>query len=271
MKLPRTNYLVGGLALLAMIALATAAQAQVTHNAVTLSWTTPGDDGTAGTAAQFDLRYSTSPITASNFASATRWTAMPTPASPGTRQSISVTGLLANTQYYFAIKTADEVPNWAPISNIFTATTTVAPDLSRPAALALSISSVTDSSALLAWNATGDDSLTGTASTYDIRYSTAPITESNWAGATQVTGEPTPASSGTPQSYLVRSLSRQVRYYFAAKVIDNAGQSSGLSNVPNVTTPDSMPPASIQDLAVGWMFMGWHSALAIRPRSDVGR
>lgn len=270
MTLPRFT-LAGLIAVLAISAGIPAAHAQVSHNQVTLSWTTPGDDGTIGNAAQFDLRYSTSPITASNFASATRWNTMPTPGAPGTKQTVTVTGLLSNTTYYFAIKTADEVPNWSGLSNVFSATTSTAPDLSRPAPLALSITSVTDTTALLGWNATGDDSLTGTASSYDIRYSTALITESNWASATQVTGEPTPASAGTPQTYLVRNLNRGVRYYFAAKAIDNAGHVSALSNVPNVVTPDTMAPAAITDLAVGWTFIGWRSTHALRPRAPESR
>jgi chitodextrinase len=196
---------------------------------------------------------------------------MPTPGAPGAKQSVTVTGLLANTTYYFAIKTADEVPNWSGLSNVFSATTSTAPDLSRPAPLALSITSVTDTTALLGWNATGDDSLTGTAASYDIRYSTSPISESSWATATQVTGEPTPAASGTAQTYLVRNLSRGVRYYFAAKVVDDAGHVSALSNVPNVTTPDTLAPAAITDLAVGWTYIGWRSTQALRPRAPESR
>ena len=37
---------------------------------VTLRWTATGDDGTSGTATQYDLRYSLAPITAQNFTSA---------------------------------------------------------------------------------------------------------------------------------------------------------------------------------------------------------
>ena len=38
---------------------------------VTLRWTAPGDDGLAGRATRYDLRYSKTLITAANFASAT--------------------------------------------------------------------------------------------------------------------------------------------------------------------------------------------------------
>jgi hypothetical protein len=33
---------------------------------VTVAWTAPGDDGDAGTAAEYDIRYATDPITAGN-------------------------------------------------------------------------------------------------------------------------------------------------------------------------------------------------------------
>jgi chitodextrinase len=251
---------------LALILPAATSFAQVTHESITVNWTTPGDDGTIGTAAQFDLRYSTTQITSSNFDSATRWTNVPNPGAPGSRQSATITGLQANTRYWFAIKTGDDVPNWAPISNVVSGTTLAAPDLQRPAPLAVNITSMTDTTALLSWTAVGDDSLTGTAASYDLRYSTSTITNSNWASATQVTGEPAPASPGSTQQFTVTGLSRQVRYYFAAKVSDDAGNVSALSNVPSAVTPDTMPPAAVQDLVIGWVHLGWRTSHALRPR-----
>lgn len=230
------------------------AQAQQTWNSVTLTWTTPGDDSLSGTASQFDIRYSTSPITIANFTSATRWTSgVPAPAASGSRQSVVVSGLQPTTTYYFAMKSGDEVPNWANVSNIVSKTTTVAPDVVRPAPLAISSPSSDDNSVSLAWVATGDDSLTGTGVTYDVRYSTAPITAANWATATQATGEPAPSVAGTSQTFQVNGLTRQTQYYFAAKLSDESGNSSALSNVLSVTTPDTKAPAAITDLVVGYL------------------
>lgn len=235
------------------------AQAQTTWNSVTLNWTTPGDDSLTGTASQFDLRYSTSPITAGTFAAATRFNGTPTPTAPGSAQNVIVTGLNPATTYYFAIKTADEVPNWAILSNVVTKTTLSAPDLIRPVAINnVSVTATTDSSAMLSWTATGDDSLTGTAASYDIRYSTTPITAGNWATATTVTGEPAPTAVGTTQTFNVRNLSRQVTYYFAMKATDDAGNPSDLSNVASATTPDTMAPARISNLAASFVWMAWH-------------
>lgn len=243
-----------GMVLLALVTMTGAANAQQAWNSVTLTWTTPGDDSLSGTASQFDIRYSTSTITPANFNAATRWTTgVPAPAAPGTSQSVQVTGLQPTTTYYFAIKTGDEVPNWANISNVVSRTTAAAPDVVRPAALAISSSASTDTSVTLSWVATGDDSLSGTATSYDVRYSTSPITSANWASATQASGEPAPAAPGTTQTFKVNGLSRQTQYYFAAKVADEAGNTSALSNVLSVTTPDTKPPAAITDLVVGYL------------------
>lgn len=245
--------------------------AQQPWNSVTLGWTTPGDDGMTGTATQFDIRYSTSPITAANFASAARWTTgVPVPGLPGTLQNVVVTGLSPATTYYFAIKTGDEVPNWAGISNVATKTTAVAPDVTRPAPLAISVSALTDTTATLAWTATGDDSLTGTATTYDVRWSTAPITAANFATASAATGEPVPGAPGAAQSFTVTGLSRQVLYYFAVKVADEAGNWSAMSNVPSATTPDTKAPAAISDLVVNLTWLNW-SSVAVLPRRGGGR
>lgn len=123
--------------LLTMILVPAMALAQNnSSNSVTLTWTAPGDDSLSGTASQYDIRMSTSAITSSNFGTATRITAgVPAPAPAGTSQSFVVTGLQPSTTYWFAIKTADEVPNWSLISNVVSKATTAVPDVIAPAAI----------------------------------------------------------------------------------------------------------------------------------------
>ncbi len=257
---------------LASGSLATDAHAQQAWNSVTVSWTTPGDDSLSGTASQFDIRYSTSLITAANFASATRWTTgVPAPSTPGSTQSVVVTGLSPGTTYWFALKTADEVPNWAGISNVASKTTAAAPDLIRPAAIAMTITAQTDSTVTVQWAAVGDDSLTGTATSYDLRMSTSAITAANFASATSLTGEPAPAAPGVLQTVTVRGLSRQVTYWFAIKAADDVGNVSAISNVPSVTTPDTTPPAAITNLTLGLVWMNFSSAAVLPSRRWHGR
>ena len=87
-----------------------------------LSWTAPGDDDYTGTAAEYDVRYPTSPIDSLNFSSATQVT-MTAPKPAGEAECLSISGLSSCTTYYFAVKTADEVPNWSKISNLPSCTT----------------------------------------------------------------------------------------------------------------------------------------------------
>lgn len=94
----------------------------VTESSVYPLWVAKGDDGTVGSATRYDFRRSTQPITAGNFASATR-VGMPPPLCPGWPEFQEVGGLAQCTQYYFALKTGDGGPNWSVMSNVEQATT----------------------------------------------------------------------------------------------------------------------------------------------------
>ena len=96
----------------------------------------------------------------------------------------------------------------------------------------LAAGSPTLNSITLTWHAPSDDHGTGNkAASYDVRYSTAAIDDTNWASATQATGEPTPSSPGAPESFTVTGLTPATTYYFAVKSADLAGNISALSNV----------------------------------------
>ncbi|WP_127578941.1 discoidin domain-containing protein [Paenibacillus koleovorans] len=117
-------------------------------------------------------------------------------------------------------------------------------DTTPPSAITnLAVGTTTSSSVQLTWTAPGDDGGTGTAASYDIRYSTSTITAGNWSSATAVTGEPTPAAAGTSQSMTVTGLSPSTTYYFAMKTNDEVPNTSALSNVPSGTTSSSGPVA----------------------------
>ena len=97
----------------------------------------------------------------------------------------------------------------------------------------------TQTSVDLEWTATGDDGGMGTATTYDLRYSTNAITSGNWGSATQVSGEPGPHISGFLESMTVSGLTASTGYYFGIKVSDEEGNESSLSNIANITTPSA--------------------------------
>lgn len=112
------------------------------------------------------------------------------------------------------------------------------------------------------WTAPGDDGRVGTASSYEMRYSLAPITATNFASATLVPNLPAPAVAGTSQRVTVRGLTRGTTYWFAVRTVDDAGNWSGLSNVAmwdwNLDTAPPAAPAGLSaareatDVRVQW-------------------
>lgn len=90
---------------------------------ITLAWTASGSSGNTGAASYYDLRISNSPITEANFNASNRISPLPRPAAAGTRDEFTVTGLLTNTTYYFAIKAGDFFGNQSAISNVISITT----------------------------------------------------------------------------------------------------------------------------------------------------
>jgi hypothetical protein len=219
----------------------TLAAPNVKPNYATLTWTAVGDDGMAGTAAGYDMRYSTSAIfDDASFAAATAVTGMPVPQAAGSAESITVHGLASSTTYWFAIKARDEVPNWSALSNVVSFTT-LAADTSAPNPITnLKVSAAQITAAYLSWTAPSDVGTAGVEG-YDLRYSTSSIDDANWASATQVTGEPAPGTPGTTDRCTVAGLTPGTTYYFAIKSFDYAEPAnvSALSNVASCTT---MPP-----------------------------
>ena len=102
-----------------------------TARALTIQWTAPGDDGTIGTAFEYDVRHSTSGIDENNFSNATKAVSgVPRPDTAGTVEKMTIDGLGPSTTYYVAMKTLDEAANESPLSNIATGVTTGVPVLS---------------------------------------------------------------------------------------------------------------------------------------------
>ena len=95
----------------------------VTDSSVTLEWTAPGNNGAAGTASIYDLRYSESPIGEDNWSAAGGVADEPAPLAGGTTQTHTVSGLADSTTYYFALRTFDEAGNASELSRNATATT----------------------------------------------------------------------------------------------------------------------------------------------------
>lgn len=218
------------------------------QNAVTLSWTAPGDDGSNGTAFGYSIRYSLVSISMSNWSTATEASSLPTPQTAGSSESFEVTGLASGTLYYLAIRSVDEAGNWSGLSNVVNISTDVETD--PPMVVAdLQVSSATSSSLTLEWTAPGDDSATGTASQYELRYSTSAINSGNFSSATLVAGMSSPQAAGTAESFEVTGLNSNSAYYFAIITADEIPNWSTISNVTSGTTTDeTTAPSVIADL-----------------------
>lgn len=101
----------------ATLAVASATPSESGNGVITLTWTAPGDDGMTGKATVYDLRHSPGPILPSVFPTLTRVLNLPPPATPGTKETYTVTGLTPGAVYFFAIRAGDEAGNWSAISN----------------------------------------------------------------------------------------------------------------------------------------------------------
>ncbi|MBU0985504.1 MAG: fibronectin type III domain-containing protein, partial [candidate division Zixibacteria bacterium] len=219
-----------------------------TATSIMLSWTAPGDDGNSGTASQYDIRYATSTITDANWDAAVQFDGEPAPKPGGSVETVQINGLESGTTYYFALKTADEVPNWSGLSNVTSGTTMG--DATAPQIVStLTAGMPTETSITLLWIAPGDDGAVGTAAQYDVRYHTSPITLANWNMASRVIDEAAPKAAGTPETLTVTGLNSNRAYYFALMTADEVPNWSAMSNVASASTgADITPPGGIDDL-----------------------
>jgi hypothetical protein len=214
---------------------------------VMVHWTAPGDDDDVGTATSYDLRWSPNPITPANFGSATLLPT-PDPSTAGAQESALVTGFPSESLVFFALKARDEVPNVSDLSNVASVATLGVP----PApVLGFAASSPTGNSVDLSWQPSGDDGNTGNATSYDIRYSTAPINDSNFgaaASAIVLATNPKPAL----ETHTLPGLANQTTYFFAIKALDDLGNPSLINGGGPVTatTLDALAPAAAGDLSV---------------------
>ncbi len=83
----------------------------------------------------------------------------------------------------------------------------------------------------LAWMAQGGDGDDGRATTYQICYSSNPLTAANWSEANVYPNSIVPLPGGQNEVLLLTTLPVQDTYYIAIKAIDEFGLSSEISNV----------------------------------------
>ncbi len=240
-----------------------------TTTTITLRWTAPGDNGNSnvgfpdGRAMSYDMRQRGAPaqvpasqVSDANFAASTICTPnpLPRPLAAGTVETYTATGLTPDEDYFFGFRTSDEVPNTSTTSNSPRGHTS---DIVPPATIAdLTVIAQTGSSLTLRWTVPGDNGNGADgkrATSYDLRFRTSGpiVTAADFAGATQVFGEPPPASP-TPltqtQTFAVNGLAPETVYFFAMRTSDEVPNTSGISNSATGTTLDTTPPGRVTDL-----------------------
>ncbi|MEK7585073.1 MAG: hypothetical protein AAB455_00955, partial [Patescibacteria group bacterium] len=170
----------------------------------------------------------------------------PPETNPNTNHNQTLISLLPDTEYHYRIIARDAAGNESSTVDYSFRTLappTPTPDTTPPQPIvSASVSQIENRSAAISWTAPYEDrgdATSGVVASYDLRYSSNPITDANWANAAEVTpatGEPTPSVPGTSESYVLIGLSPNRTYYAAIRSVDSAGNISALSNVVTFAT-----------------------------------
>ncbi|MES1210189.1 MAG: fibronectin type III domain-containing protein, partial [Pseudomonadota bacterium] len=131
-----------------------------------LTWVAPGDDGMTGKATKYEVYRHTQAFSEAQLGSVTPVSGVPAPGTAGTLQTMTVTGLHGETDYFWAVRAIDEAGNIGPLSAVVGAKTNNVP----PAAVRNLAGKATGNTTIdLTWTATGDDGNTGVATSIDLR------------------------------------------------------------------------------------------------------
>jgi hypothetical protein len=215
--------------------------ANLTSCSVELKWTASGDDGMAGRAAGYSIRYSTVEITEDSWVGAIQCEGEPSPAVAGARDSMCVRGLSAGTAYYFAMNVADEAANFSDLSNVVSARTL--PDTVSPGLLWVNDGlgpedeDWTNSTTELSANWDSVAGVTG----YEFAIGTS-------RGGTDIAGWLGPLEPGQSHiTYSSVSLTPGITYYFAVRVLISAG-CGGWGYSDGITVDTGKPSSRVKAL-----------------------
>lgn len=188
-----------------------------------ISWDTPQYVD----AAKFEVVYSTSELNDANFASGTEVMNLPSPVT-NTNQGTRISGLQPATLYYVGVRMLDSKGAASPIAfasgTTGNSTSGGGSAFIVPPVMNLIASPESNTAMKLTWDTPiylGNDS-------FEVVYSTSPITDGTFGSATAVANPPA-AVPGSQQSMSVSGLSQNTLYYFGVRLIS-------LSNIRSVGT-----------------------------------
>jgi len=198
-----------------------------------VSYTVTGDDSLSGSASFAILHRASHPLDDQNFGTGILVPA-PAPGPAGTLDTVSVASLPEGSTWWFAVRLVDGSGNASAVSN---ADSVALPGL-PPAAIAdLRVLAVSETTAVLAWTATGDDGTVGQPLGYRISASPAPLNESNVDLAPIQLVRSALHSAGEGETLRVARLTPGRRWRFAVRGVDHSLATGALSNVPEAVTP----------------------------------
>lgn len=224
---------------------------------ISLSWTAPADNDLS----QYEVRYSTAPMTESSFTGGMEAGGAPLPIA-GTAQSFSIGGLSQGTTYYAGVRVLDTVGNASPAVFISATTQTSGGGggggggVSAPPPVTSFTASGGSVSARLAWHTPSASGL----SEFDVRYATSTISETDFTAAARATGAPLPLTD-QDQEFTVTGLVPSVTYFFAIKTVNTVGMSSPLVAASTTVGESIIPPVSNLSATpgMGTVDVRWHT------------
>lgn len=193
------------------------ASSSKTGSAVSLYWTAPASDG-GEAVTNYTVQWGTDNVNWPNSIN----TGSGTAASVGS--PFTVTGLSANTQYYFRVAAINSVGTGS-----YSTSAAVTTDTTPGAPTDLTVASFTTATVSLYWTAPVSDG--GEAiSNYSVQWGTDNVA---WPNST-TTGSGTAASVGSP--FVVTSLATGTLYYFRVAAINSVGTGSYSTSVSALTS-----------------------------------
>jgi hypothetical protein len=230
--------------------------ASVADGSVSLSWVNPTSDFAGVSILRKTGSYPTSPTDG-------------TLVYDNTGTSYQDTNLTNGTTYYYTAFSRDIVVNYSSGAQV---SATPRDNIAPSAISTLSATALTAKTIRLNWTAVGDDGAIGTATSYDIRYSTGTITAGNFSAASQASGAPTPKVNGSAETMTIAGLAGATTYYFAIKAVDEGGNTSAISNVANAKTyktSDLNNDSYVNSVDFGILMSYWGNSS--RPTADMNQ
>jgi len=228
----------------------------LTDSTAHLSFHMTGDDSLSGQAVNVVIHRAGFPLDDQNFDQGVPEGLGSPLGPPGTLVAFDVPLRPKGSTWWFALRVRDEAGNQSGVSN---SDSVSLPSLAPAAIHDLRVLAVTETTAVLAWTATGEQGLSGRPLAYRISGSTAPLDSANVDAAPLQLDRPATKDPGQPETTFVAQLVPGRRWRFAVRGVDHVQNVGQLSNIAEAVTP------------VGGALTG-HTGLAVaaRPQPATG-